>query len=102
MQGCDDRFQFLQHILPGHRSGGMPLVVEAITAALQLSGFHASVRPVGHYRCAGIVKVTADASQVEAVLLAGCPAEEAGSPGVAQRKWASKPSVFARTDAVAV
>lgn len=97
-----DRFQFFQHILSGHNSGGMPLVIEAITAALQFSGFHSPVRSAGHYRCAGKVEVATYAPQVETVLLPGCPAEETGTPRVAQREWPSKPPVFARTDAIAV
>ena len=94
----DDRLQVLQNVplLYGLRLL-MPLVIESVTARLQLAGLHAPVGTFGYDGRPRKEQLAADPAQVQAPLVAWRPAEE--------RRGHSHPShatVLADADAVAV
>lgn len=73
----DDRLQVLQNVplLYGLRLL-MPLVIESVTARLQLAGLHAPVGTFGYDGRPRKEQLAADPAQVEAPLVAWRPAEE--------------------------
>ena len=101
----DDVPEFLQHILPPGLSSCLDrlasLIVETVSAVLQLAGLDASVGTVGNHRGPAVAEFPADAPQVESLLAAGCPAQHA-TPGPQIHERTHRPSVFSCTDTVAV
>ena len=99
-QRGDDGLQILQYVLLGRERLLlllMAFIIEAITARLEFSGFHASVGAFCHHGRSCIEKLSAYSAEMVAFLLPGCPPQERRRHPVS-----ASPAVFSDSDTVAV